>query len=256
MNAVSPSPLFLLAGRPKAMPEGKRPDPLLQQVMANCRKSHPSIAYLGSASEDNRDFFRMISLWLKHAGAGEVFLARTAGARVGMGETLDILNSADAILVSGGDVEEGMRVLGEKNLIPVLRARYGHGTVFVGLSAGSIMLCRQWVRWRDPSDDSTAELFACMGFAPVLCDTHGEAENWAELRALLRLAAPGEVGYGIPCGAGLCVTPRGRLLAMGEPVHRFTMREGTVARIADLELEGGVAGCPLSPNRNKSAIIS
>ena len=102
------------------------------------------------------------------------------------------------------------------------------------------MLSRQWVRWRDANDDSTAEAFACMGLAPVLCDTHGEAENWEELLALLRVAAPGAVGHGIPCGAGLCVTPKGRLFAMGEPVHRFTMREGTVSRITDLEPAGGV----------------
>jgi len=174
---------------------------------------------------------------LKNAGAGEVLLAPTAGAKVDLGKTRDILKNADAVLVSGGDVEEGMRVLGERNLAPLLRARYDHGTVFVGLSAGSIMLCRQWVRWRDANDDSTAEVFPCLGFAPLLCDTHGEAENWEELRALLRVAAPGAVGYGIPSGAGLCVTPNGRPFALGEPVHRFAVRDGTVTRIADLELE-------------------
>jgi peptidase E len=237
MNTVSPAPLFLLAGRPKTMPKGNRPDPLLQQVIQGCGKAHPGVAYLGSASGDNRGFFTMISVLLKNAGAGEVLPAPTVAAKVDLGKTRDILNSADAVLVSGGDVEEGMRVLGEKNLAPLLRARYDHGTVFVGLSAGSIMLCRQWVRWRDASDDSTAEAFPCLGFAPLLCDTHGEAENWEELLALLRVASQGAVGYGIPSGAGLCVTPNGRPFAMGEPVHRFAMREGTVTRITDLEPE-------------------
>ena len=235
MNTVSPAPLFLLAGRPKTMPKGNRPDPLLQQVIEGCGKAHPGVAYLGSASGDNRDFFRMISVLLRNAGAGDVLLAPTAGARVDLGKTRDILENADAVLVSGGDVEAGMRVLGEKNLAPLLRARYDSGTVFVGLSAGSIMLCRQWVRWRDANDDSTAEAFPCLGLAPLLCDTHGEAEHWEELRALLRVAPPGAVGYGIPSGACLCVTPNGRPSAMGEPVHRFTMHEGKVTRIPDLE---------------------
>ena len=128
MNAASPAPLFLLAGRPKAMPKGNRPDPLLQQVIEKCGKAHPGVAYLGSASGDNRDFFRMISLLLKNAGAGDVLLAPTAGAKVDMGKTQDILKNADAVLVSGGDVEEGMRVLGEKNLAPLLRAHYDDGT--------------------------------------------------------------------------------------------------------------------------------
>ena len=218
------------------MPKGNRPDPLLQQVIENCGKAHPGIAYLGSASGDNQGFFRMIAVLLNNAGAGDVLLAPSVGAKADMRKARDILEDADVVLVSGGDVEEGMRVLGRQHLMPLLRARYDNGTVFVGLSAGSIILSRQWVRWRDPDDDSTAEPFGCMGFAPVLCDTHGEGENWEELRALLRVGAPGEVGHGIPSGAGLCVTPKGRLFAMGEAVHRFTMREGTVTRIADLEV--------------------
>ncbi len=151
MNTASPGPLFLLAGRPKATPKCKRPDPLLHLVIEQCGEPHPRVAYLGSASEDDQDFFRMVSALLKNAGAGDVLLAPTAGARVNMGRTLDILKDADAILVSGGDVEEGMRVLGEKDLTPLLRAHYDNGTVFVGLSAGSIMLSRQWVRWRIPT---------------------------------------------------------------------------------------------------------
>ena len=238
-RTVSPTRLFLLAGRPKAMPKGNRADPLLQQVIESCGKVYPRIGYLGSASRDDRDFFKMISVWLKNAGAGDVLLAPTVGAKVDMERTLEILENADAVLVSGGDVEEGMRILGERNLTPFLRARWNRGTVFVGLSAGSIMLSRQWVRWRDPNDDLTVEVFACMGLAPLLCDTHGEAETWEELRALLRLAPPGAIGYGIPTGAGLGVTPEGWPFAMGEPVQRFAMRDGLVARITDLELGGG-----------------
>jgi peptidase E len=238
MSTLSPARLFLLAGRPKA--RGNRGDPLLEQVIGQCGKVHPRIGYLGSASRDNRDFFKMISALLKNAGAGDVLLAPTVGAKVDMGKTLKILEDVDTILVSGGDVEEGMRVLGERNLTPLLRAQYEHETVFVGLSAGSIMLSRQWVRWRDPNDDSTVEVFACMGLAPVLCDAHGEAEDWEELRALLRLTPPEAIGYGIPSGAGLAVTSEGRVFAVGEAVHRFALRQGTVTRMTDLELERGV----------------
>ena len=46
------------------------------------------------------------------------------------------------------------------------------------------MLARRWVRWTDPHNDDSAELFPCLGFAPVFCDTHGEGDGWGELRAL------------------------------------------------------------------------
>jgi cyanophycinase-like exopeptidase len=240
MSKASPGPLFLLAGRPKVMPRGNRPDPLLQQVMGRCGRAHPRIAYLGSASGDDRGFFKMIAALVKNAGASEVVLAPTADAKVDLGKTREILEGAEVILVSGGDVEEGMRVV-DASLTPLLRTLYERGTVFIGLSAGSIMLSRQWIRWRDPDDDSTAEVFACLNFAPVLCDTHGEADGWEELHALMRLSQAGAIGHGIPSGAGLGVLPDGRLLALGEPVHRFEHGGHTVTRISDLELEDGGA---------------
>jgi hypothetical protein len=141
--------------------------------------------------------------------------------------------------MSGGDVEEGMRILEERQLLPFLRALYEAGKPFFGISAGSIMLAREWVRWDNPDDDASAAIFPCMRFAPVLCDTHGgEAEGWEELRALLRLEPEGTVGYGIPSGAGLCVYPDGRLEALGVPVHCFTSQGGLVERRADLQPQG------------------
>jgi peptidase E len=202
--------------------------------MEQCGQLHPRVAYLGSASGDDPDFFQVISALFKRAGASEVRLASTAGARVDMVKTFATLERVDVILVSGGDVDQGMRLLEERHLVSWLRARYDRGTAFIGLSAGSIMLCRQWVRWRDPDDDSSIEAFDCLGLAPILCDTHGEDDEWEELHALLRLASPRTIGYGIPSGAALCVSPHGRLSAMGGPVCRFEKRGGRIIRIGDL----------------------
>jgi hypothetical protein len=96
------------------------------------------------------------------------------------------------------------------------------------------MLAWQWVRWEDPEDDTTASLLPCMGFAPIVCDTHGETEGWEELHTLLRLSPEGTPGYGIPAGAGLCVHPDGTLEALGAPVHCYAHSGGRVVRNADL----------------------
>ena len=96
------------------------------------------------------------------------------------------------------------------------------------------MLARQWVRWEDPADDATASLFPCLGFAPLLCDTHGEDEDWEELRALLRLTPEGTLGYGIPSDAGLCSHPDGSVEAFGAPVHRYVVQGSAVNRTTDL----------------------
>ncbi len=234
MSGSATAPLFLLAGRPKETPKANRPDPLLRQVIAGCGQAQPNVAYLGSASGDHHGFFQMLAGLFRNAGAGDVVLAPTVGPSLHLAKTREILEHADVILVSGGDAEDGMRVLAEKRLIPLLRRRFQAGTPFIGLSAGSLMLSRQWVRWRDPADDASAETFPCLSFAPVFCDTHGENDDWEELLALLRLSPPGTIGHGIPSGAALCVTPKGRLLALGDPVHRFALRAGRFTRLPDL----------------------
>ena len=139
------------------------------------------------------------------------------------------------VFLSGGDVEAGMAVLEATGTIPVLDRLFRSGRPFFGLSAGSIMLARQWIRWADPDDEASAQGFPCLGFAPVLIDTHGEADGWVELVALLGLQEAGTVGYGIPTGAGLAAGPDGGLRALGSPVHRFARAPSGVERIGDLE---------------------
>jgi len=228
-----PGPVYLLAGGPHSRRTQK--DPLLTRAIAAGGVIEPSIAYIGAASGDDKSFFTMISNYMRNCGAGEVVLAELASKRAKIDKTRSILESADMVFVSGGDVEEGMEVLGERKILPFLRELYESGKPFFGLSAGSIMLAREWIVWDDPNDDSTSSTFPCMAFAPVLCDTHSEDEGWEELRALLLISPDGTSGYGIPTGAGLCVYPDGTLEALGDPVNCFAKIAGAVKRRADLQ---------------------
>jgi len=227
-----PAPVYLLAGGPGSRRTGG--DPLLARVLAGAGVPHPSIAYVGAASGDNRPFLLMLSTYLRYCGAGQVTLAPLVGKRVKLENTRAILESADIVLMSGGDVEAGIQVLEERKILAFLHELYRAGKPFFGISAGSIMLARQWVRWEDPDDDRTASLFPCMGLAPVLCDTHGE-EEWEELKALLQLAPEGMIGYGIPSGAALCVYVEGRVEALGAPVYCYTHKGGEIVRCSDLQ---------------------
>lgn len=234
MNEKSgPAPVYLFAGGP-----GSRSgdgDPVLARAIESCGVSRPTIAYIGAASGDDKRFFSMLSGYLRSNGAGEVVLAPTAGKRIKLEKTKAVLESAHLVLVSGGDVEEGMEIVEERKLLPFLRELFDAGKPFLGISAGSIMLASQWVVWDNPADDTTASVFPCMGFAPVLCDTHGESEGWEELRALLKLTPEGTLGYGIPAGAALCVHPDGAPEALGGPVHCLARFGGRIVRGADLE---------------------
>jgi peptidase E len=231
---INPGPvsIYLLAGGQGSL-RTKR-DPLLTRVLASCGVPHPSIAYVGAASGDSQPFFSMISRYMRTCGAGQVTLVPLAGKRGNLDKARAILESADMVFISGGDVEVGMEVLEERQILPFLRQLLERGKAFFGSSAGSIMLGWQWVRWKNPDNDATASLFSCMGFAPIVCDTHGEAEGWEELRALLRLTQEDTIGYGIPAGGGLCVYPDGMVEALGVPVHRYAKSGGAVVRSADL----------------------
>jgi peptidase E len=225
------TPIYLLAGSPHGRSKGA--DPVLVAALAETGRSHPSVAYIGVASDDDRDFFRFITAYLQRAGAGEVRLAALASARADLAEARAVIERSDLVFVSGGDVEAGMAHLERHELIPLLRTLHGAGTPFVGLSAGSIMLARCWVRWSDPDDDATAAIFPCLGLAPILCDCHAESDDWEELRALLELTREG-IGYGIPAGGALRVDADGTVAALGKPAPRFEWRNGRVAKCKDL----------------------
>jgi cyanophycinase-like exopeptidase len=236
-------PVYLIAGG-RGMERRKGPDPLIQAALGLARASgervvrqserRPSVAYVGAASGDNPVFRVWVARLFQKAGAGAVTLAPLCGKRADPRKARAVLEEADIVFVSGGDVEEGMRVLEETEMIEPLQSLYRQGKPFFGISAGSIMLARHWVRWRDPKDDSTAELFPCLGIARVLCDTHGEGDGWEELKALVRLAPPRAIGHGIVSGSALVVRPGGGVSAVWGEIDRFARKGGEAVRVESL----------------------
>ncbi len=73
-----------------------------------------------------------------------------------------------------------------------------------------------------------------LGFAPVICDTHAEEDEWEELRAALQLKIDGSIGYGISSGACLKVWPDGRTEAIGGDTARYIKRCNKVVKVDDL----------------------
>jgi peptidase E len=146
-----------------------------------------------------------------------------------------VIEDCQIVFISGGDVEAGMKVLVEKGMMDFLRNQYREGKPFFGLSAGSIMLAKNWVRWSDSQADSSAELFPCLGLAQVHCDTHDEGNDWEELRVLARLVPAGSVSYGITSGAALAAYPDGSVQAFGGEIHCFKQTGKIVAQIENLK---------------------
>ena len=225
-------PIYLLAGGPGA--KRLSPDPLLQMALKELDKAKPSVAYIGAAHGDSKVFYLFIKHLIVAAGAGKVELVPLAKKNSDIEKAQSIIRTADCIFVSGGDVKEGMRVLAEQSVIPLIKKRYEEGALIIGVSAGSIMLAKQWIDWPDENDNDSAELFPCMNIAPVLCDTHGEDDKWNELHSLVRLTKEEEIGYGIPSGGALRISPDGAVEAIGLPLFRIEKKKGNIAQINDL----------------------
>jgi peptidase E len=210
-----PADIFLIGGGPNS-----NNDVLVGHALALSNKKKPSIAYIGAASSDNKQFFSMLRSILMNAGATKVTLVPIVQG-FDRKKAENILLFGDLVFISGGDVKAGMEYLEKRKLLPFLKMLYESGKPFFGISAGSIMLCSQWVRWRDSDDNKSAEPFSCLGFAPVLCDTHAEDEGWNELRTLLSLCSEGTIGYGISEGGALQVAQNGAVTDIGSPAVRF-----------------------------------
>ncbi len=224
--------IFLIAGGPESRRRGG--DPLLGRILTMLSLKKPAVAYIGAASNDNHVFYIWLKTLLKKAGAGSVHLVPLAAVHADLAKARSRLQEAGIIFISGGDVEFGMKVLERTGTAALLKELFGAGKPFIGLSAGSIMLARSWVRWPGGGDDAQAEAFPCLGMAPLLCDTHAEKENWEELKALLRILGP-ETGLGIPAGAALRVRADGFLESLGKPVPRFHFQNGRLRRLEDLK---------------------
>jgi peptidase E len=221
-----------------------------REALAELPTARPTVAYVGVASNDNRAFYAMIRAGLALGGARMV-LAKIASPRAPASEAKSVLEACDMVFVSGGDVEHGMRVLHEKDMAAPLRALAKAGKPMFGISAGSLMLAREWVRFPD-DDEARAEIFGCLGIAPVHVDAHSEDDGWSELRVLVRLLHErGDreaVGYGLTRGGGLRlkVGPAGTTCdAIGTPAPALVVRRGKVVEGKPLPLvEATPRGAP------------
>lgn len=221
-----PKPLFLLAGgRPR---DPKAVVSSVKRALRECGRREPRVAYLGVASGDNMAFYLSVKSLLQEAGAGEVSLLRLALTAVDLAAVKRALEAADAVYLSGGEVDDGMRWLERHDLVGFLGEMRSQGKLFLGMSAGSIMMGTYWVRWADPDDDATAELFRCLGLAPTTFDTHAEDEDWKELKMALKLQGPGARGYGIPSGGAAIVDDQGRIAALEKPLICYANAGGQV----------------------------
>jgi peptidase E len=239
MPATKPQTTHLFGGGPGALLALRR---FFREALSEVASEDPLVAYVGVASNDNHGFFTMIRGGLALT-RGRMKMARIASASAAASEARELLEEADLVFVSGGDVDLGMKILHDRDVATTVRRLARAGTPMFGISAGSIMLGREWVRFPDEDDEQSAELFPCLGIAPVHVDAHDEADDWSELRSLVRLlherGDADAVGYGLTRKGGLRVDVDGdrvEMMPFGTETPRFVVRSGKVTEGTPLRL--------------------
>jgi len=227
---MSAKPVYLIPGGHP--PDLKQMARNYQTVFESCGNLKPNIAYVGTANRDNRLFFGFMKKTLVNAGAGKVTLTPIAGKSADTQKAKKILSEADCVFLSGGEVEDGIVLLKEAGLDVFLTDLYNSGKPFFGVSAGCIMMGRNWVSWEDENDDNTASLFDCLGFVPMTFDTHCEGEGWKELKCALRLMGSGAEGHGLPSGGFYSADSGGRLVCYKNAPAVFRNVNGNIEEVA------------------------
>ncbi|HEX7605019.1 MAG TPA: Type 1 glutamine amidotransferase-like domain-containing protein [Polyangiaceae bacterium] len=222
---------FLIAGAgPGTGPRSLR---FHKDVVRATGKAKPVYAYVGAASDDSLMFEKMLKGVMFGLGS-KVLSVRLSKAKTKTSEAKAMLADADVVFISGGDVERGMQLIGERDLGGYFHELAGAGKIFEAVSAGSIMLGEHWVRFPD-GEDHKAEVFDCMGIVPMSFDAHDEASEWEELRVLAKKlpAKAAKAVYGLTSGTAAAWDGK-KLRALGGPVARYSCGAGS-KRLEDLD---------------------
>ncbi|MCX6002895.1 MAG: Type 1 glutamine amidotransferase-like domain-containing protein, partial [Chloroflexi bacterium] len=131
---------------------------IIAAIVRDVGKEKPTIAYIGVASlSDNWFICLIISGLLRVMCHCQVRRILIAPKNADLDKAKKALELADIVFLSGGDMEAGMKILEEKNMVGFFQELSRKGKLFIGASAGSIMLANEWVNWSNPDDESTAE---------------------------------------------------------------------------------------------------
>ena len=228
-------PTTLIAGKFGSRHFGTKP--YLADAIRLTGRDKPVALYIGAASGDDRNFGSALSALLKGAGVHKIVWPKLSKRKKDASSARAALDDADLVFVGGGDVEAGIQALREADLVNELHGAAQHGVVFVGMSAGAIMLGERWIRWpREGAGDDEAETYECLGIAPCSLDTHGEGDRWQETQSFAAVRAR-ELGkkacaYGVPSGAALVIHADGSLVARGDAVTVFSALPNKKPKVA------------------------
>ena len=199
----------------------------MERVRRRLEAPSPAAAYVGASNGDRPEFFQLFRGAMDGIGVTDCRMIPSAPSE----EDLEFFDSADLILLAGGDVERGFKTFERNGLRQRVVERYYAGAFLIGLSAGAIQLGLHGFR-QDSSGGEEAnelELFETFRLLPLLIDAHQEPE-WRRLAQAMPRVGDYVQGLGIPSGGGALVSPDMTVEPVRRPLTELSVRDGEVRR--------------------------
>lgn len=213
-------PLYLFAD---SQPLFWRGGAFLAGVCQAAGNSQPDVAYIGASNGDSPDAHGIFA-----AAFEQIDMRRTHWVRADYSAAdRDFLETADVVVLAGGDVEAGWNVFTRTGMRELIEQRYREGAILVGVSAGAVQFGKYAAV---PDANGGRKLLETFGLIDFLVDVHEEKRDWQGLSATIQLLEGAARGLGIPHGAALVVHGDGSFEPVGRPVEEFVLTDGRLRR--------------------------
>ncbi|WP_375481962.1 Type 1 glutamine amidotransferase-like domain-containing protein [uncultured Mycobacterium sp.] len=179
-------------------------------------------AYIGASNGDRPEFYDIFEAAMDAIG---ITNRRMVDSSFGPDDRA-FLESAQLIVLAGGDVRLGWTTFEKTGMKDVIENRYARGAVLVGVSAGAVQLGRYGIV--ETPEYPTTELIEMFKLVPAVIDTHDEGGEWARLSRTIRSLDGAAIGLGIPSGGGVIVHADSTIEPLRRPAHEFRFEDARV----------------------------
>jgi cyanophycinase len=213
-------PLYLFAD---SQPLFWRGGAFLAGLCQAAGNSQPNVAYIGASNGDSPDAHGIFA-----AAFAQIDTRRTHWVRADYAAAdRDFLETADVIVLAGGDVEAGWNVFTRTGMRELLEKRYREGAILLGVSAGAVQFGKYAAV---PAAHGGQKLLETFGLIEFLVDVHDEKRDWQALSTTIQLLEGTVRGLGIPHGAALVAHGDGTFEPVGRAVEEFVLTAGRLRR--------------------------
>lgn len=194
--------------------------PFIHSIQESLRSDQATItkaAYIGASNGDNPNFYELFTAAMDNINTHQCKMIRSAAPP----EDRSFVESADLILLAGGDVELGWGVMKNTGLDKIVTERYFAGAVIVGVSAGAVQLGMGCLGGHDG-----VTLVETLRLCPYYISVHEEKSDWSHLKQLVQGRDDYSKGFGISAGGGMIYHPGAIVEPLQYPLCEIHELEG------------------------------